>query len=368
MHSRTSMRYIGNKTRLLRFIMRKVHRLGIEPGRAHDAFAGTAAVGRALKAVGWSVVSSDLMTYSYVLQRAYIVASRTPSLTTLLHHEPLLRKAVASNTDSSTALSVVAQFLASGIDPHDGFISRHFAPSGDRMYFTSENAARIDAARLRLNTWRERRWISDDGYYLLLAALLEGADRVANTAGVYAAFIKRWQPNATRPFAMTVQPPIEGGRRSHAILGEATQVARELPNVDLLYIDPPYNARQYPGYYHVPELLARGWFDSTPQLRGKTGLLPADGQRSEWCSKRRAPQALRELLAATSARHVLVSYNSEGLIPAATLSSILADAAIEGKVQRFTHRYRRYRADSDHARRRYKGDWVDELLYYARLK
>src|SRR5262249_1348883 len=91
MPSPTSMRYIGNKTRLLRFILHALDRLGILPRRAHDAFAGTAAVGRALKAAGWSVVTSDLMTYSYVLQRAYVVTSRASSLTTLLRHEPALR-------------------------------------------------------------------------------------------------------------------------------------------------------------------------------------------------------------------------------------------------------------------------------------
>ena len=72
------MRYIGNKTRLLPFILSRLRRLGIGPGRAHDAFAGTAAVGRALKGAGWRVLSSDLMTYSYVFQRAYVVARREP--------------------------------------------------------------------------------------------------------------------------------------------------------------------------------------------------------------------------------------------------------------------------------------------------
>src|SRR5688572_33232594 len=68
-----AMRYIGNKTKLLSFLTEKIRQLGIEPGVAHDAFSGTAAVGRALKAAGWRVHSSDLMTYSYVMQRALVV-------------------------------------------------------------------------------------------------------------------------------------------------------------------------------------------------------------------------------------------------------------------------------------------------------
>src|SRR5215216_5212164 len=77
------MRYIGNKTRLLPFIRRAVRTLGLGPGAAHDAFAGTAAVARALKEDGWRVAASDVMTYSYVLQRAYVVAEREPGRDTL---------------------------------------------------------------------------------------------------------------------------------------------------------------------------------------------------------------------------------------------------------------------------------------------
>ena len=68
------MRYIGNKTRLLPFILRTLKASGVDIGSVHDAFAGTASVSRALKAKGWQVHSSDLLVSSYVFQRAYVVA------------------------------------------------------------------------------------------------------------------------------------------------------------------------------------------------------------------------------------------------------------------------------------------------------
>ncbi len=236
------------------------------------------------------------------------------------------------------------------------------------MYFSEVNAGRIDAARSALQAWRDRGWIDSSIYYILLAALLEGADRVANTAGVYAAFIKSWQPNAKRPLSIVPEQPFKGVAGSTAHRADAVSLAADLGAVDLLYIDPPYNGRQYPGYYHVPELIARGWFDGPVVLRGKTGLLPADGQRSAWCSPRRVRPALAELLAASGATHVLVSYNSEGLLPDAQLRAVLAEASVDGKVRRFSKSYRRYRADSEHAARRYSGSVVRELLYYARLR
>ncbi|HEY9478983.1 MAG TPA: DNA adenine methylase [Gemmatimonadaceae bacterium] len=369
------MRYIGNKTRLLPFLERTLRRLEIETGSAHDAFAGTASVGRALKASGWRVASSDIMTYSYVFQRAYVVAQRSPSFAALRAGDadvrralrsPAFRRAVESRGGGS--LNAVAEYLSRWLEPTRDFVTAHFAPSGGRMYFAEENAARIDAVRTRLHEWREAGLIGEDAFYILLAALIEGADRVANTAGVYAAFIKRWQPNARRALTLAPEPPVRGVRGSTAYHEDAAVTARALGPVDLLYVDPPYNGRQYVGYYHVPEIIARGWFGERPVLTGKTGLLDGRTQRSAWCSPRRVEHALSELLSATGARHVLVSYNSEGLLPEHAMRRTLAAAAVDGRVQRFTLSYRRYRADSDRDGRRYRADSVRELLYYVRMR
>jgi adenine-specific DNA-methyltransferase len=265
-------------------------------------------------------------------------------------------------------LSAVARYLTSGVSPTDGFFARNFGASGGRMYFTDDNARRIDAARTTIHDWRRRGLLSDDAFYILLAAVIEGADRVANTAGVYAAFIKTWQSNALRDFTVVAERPIMSSARCVAYQADAERVAESLGPIDLLYVDPPYNTRQYAGYYHVPELIARGWFDGDVALRGKTGLIADGDQRSAWCSRRDAPNALRRLLDVTRARHVLVSYNSEGVIRDVDLRATLRDAAVDGKVRRFARRYKRYRADSDREGRQYKGDEVRELLYYARLR
>ncbi len=375
------MRYIGNKTRLLPFLLRTIRDLGLEPGRVHDAFAGTCAVGRALHAAGWRVTSSDIMTYSYVFQRAYIAApARPPGWTRLAAAEPLVRRRLKaadahSGEDLATRdrerIEAVADHLALDLEPEEGFVTRHFAPAGGtgRMYFTDDNARRIDAARHALHRWHRRGLVSDDAFHALLAGVIEGADRVANTAGVYAAYIKTWQPNALRPFSLALEPHGAPGPRPVAHLGDAAEAARTAGPVDLLYVDPPYNTRQYPAYYHIPEIIARGWFERVPNLRGKTGLLVhGEFPRSDWNSRRRAPRALRELLAATSARHVLVSYNTEGVIRDADLQAALADAAVDGEVRRFSFDYRRYRSDSDRDGRRYRTDSLDELLYHARLR
>src|SRR3954468_24978599 len=220
------MRYIGNKTRLLPFIQRTLRSSAIPVGTVHDAFAGTASVSRALKAEGWRVHSSDLLMSSYVFQRAYVVADCA---------DPVLQR--------------MARELCA-LPPVNGFVSRYFSPAGGeesagRMYFTAANAGRIDAAREQLARWRSANDIGEDAYYLLLAGIIEGADRVANTAGVYASYMKKWQPNAKRAFSIEVEPTVSGDRPAAAYLMDATQAAREIGEIDLVYIDPPYNSRQY---------------------------------------------------------------------------------------------------------------------------
>lgn len=356
------VRYIGNKTRLLDFIHRVLHRRGITGGIAVDPFTGTASVARALKGWGFQVIASDLMEFSHVLARAYVEANAPPAFDrlapTLEPHPPTLDGAISYLNE---------------LEPEPGFTYEHFSPAGDeghrheRMYFTPENAAQIDRVRTTLEEWRQSDLIDDDAFYILLTSTIEAADRVANTAGIYAACIKRWQPNALRP--LELRPPrLTPGKPSRALRAEALSLIRELEPFDLLYIDPPYNERQYPAYYHIPELIAMGWFDGPVELRGKTGLLPDAEKRSDWSSRRRCESALEELIASARCRHILMSYNSEGLIPETTIEEVFKEYGRPETYQRYNRNYRRYRSDADGADRRYRSDRVVEYLYSVEMR
>jgi adenine-specific DNA-methyltransferase len=427
------MRYIGNKTKLLPFIAGALDRLAIPAGtRALDAFAGTAAVGAFLKSRGAAVVGCDLMTFSYVFQRAYVVADAYPRFDGL-RDDPGLRAArqrsgftalvdsrakadasrarrpaLANATDTTRPLGEMLVYLDHYLDPLTSFVSSHFAmqhtpilvaaaPDGlaaaregragrarlgvaapsiasPRMYFTLDAARRIDAIRTQLHDWHTSASITDDEYYILLATLLEAADAVANTAGVYAAYIKSWQSNALRSLRLrmpviSASPRLRRARRAHceAHLGDVSTLAPALGRFDLLYLDPPYNTRQYSAYYHVPELIATGWFGDPPVLRGKTGLLP-DAKKSEWSTRAGCVAALEQLLATADADHVVLSYNSEGIIPEAEIKRIFRAYGRAGTYRRLTRTYQRYRSDRPSASRRYTSDSVREHLYCVRLQ
>lgn len=235
------------------------------------------------------------------------------------------------------------------------------------MYFTPQNARRIDAVRETILAWKTSKVVDRRREQLLLATLIEAADRVANTTGVYASFVKSWQPNAMRPVELRPLRPVSArsGRGSTAFLGPAVELARRVGSVDLAYLDPPYNERQYPAYYHVPELLAQGW-DPPPALRGKTGLIPDADRRSEWCRRATCESALRNLLGALDARHVLLSYNDEGLLTADQIEEVFRETGDADSYTCIQQRYQRYRSDGDHAGRRYARNSVHERLHYVR--
>ena len=354
------MRYIGNKTRLLDFIGGVLLERGISSGVAVDPFTGTASVARMLKQRGFRVVASDLMEYGHVFARAYVQVAQAPDLTTL----------AGQTGENDTTLRAVARYL-DRLPQAPGFVCDQFSPTGrvgrrhGRMYFTPENAARIDAIRTTIDEWRRRDWIDDDAFHLLLAALIEAADRVANTTGVYAAFVKSWQPNALRPLHLRA-PEIVAGNGCHARRADALDTVRDAGTFDLLYLDPPYNTRQYAGYYHIPELIARGWFDGDVRTRGKTGLLDDDDRRSDWSSAVRCGAAFETLVANADCRHVVMSYNAEGIIPEATIERVFREYGAADTYRRYEHAYRRYRSDADGPRRRYRGDSVHEYLYCVR--
>lgn len=342
---RRRVRYIGNKTKLLAFIRGALRRRGVAPGRAVDPFTGTASVARELKRIGHAVTASDVMEYGRVFAEAYVVA-----------HPP--------NGHPSELPGRIAELNL--LEPEDGFFRANFSPQAPgergRMYFTPENAGRIESIRGRLDRWRGAGEIDRGQFYALLAALIEAADRVANTAGVYAAYMKRWQPNARNALKLRPPRPV-GGPDASAHRTDAVAAVAEAGRFDLLYLDPPYNERQYPAYYHVPELIARGWRDDPPDLRGKTGLLPDEDQRSDWCRRGRAADALRAVLAAADCAHVVMSYNSEGLIPPEQIRSALREWGRAVTYRRYRRRYKRYRSDADGQGRTYSGDEVVEYLY-----
>jgi adenine-specific DNA-methyltransferase len=394
------MRYIGNKTRLLDFLDQVLDSNDIRGGRAFDAFSGTASVGRHLKRRGFHVAACDVMTYSFVFQNAYVVTDAFPTFQRVLNEDEELRRLGSDRAWSQLSaeraglqtdlfgsgsaegaigaagdgIFRVFTYLEKLLSPATSMLTKHYSPfgggeEGGRMYYTANNAQRIDSIRERLHSWRTAGLLTDTEYFVLLACLLEAADAVANTAGVYAAFIKSWQSNALRPIRLPYPELVTNSNLScTAIQGDAIDAINGVGSLDVLYLDPPYNTRQYGSYYHLPELIAKGWYDGEPEIRGKTGLIDLSDKRSDWSTRGRCVDAFESLMGRARATHVLMSYNSEGIIPESDIERVLRGYGESSSYRVFERRYDRYKADSESEKRQYKADSVVEKIYYVKAR
>ncbi|MEM7165662.1 MAG: DNA adenine methylase [Planctomycetota bacterium] len=342
------MRYLGNKTALLDRISQSAAQIGFTGGTVCDLFAGSAVVGRHFRAAGNRVLANDLMESSYVFQQVFLEIAGVPEFAELREQVDL--------PPAATPFDRVVRHLEQEVEPVTGLLTRQYSPGagGERRYFTADNAARLDGMLAAVRSWREAGWLQSTEQALVIAALLNGADRVANISGTYGAYLKKWQTNAEQPLRLIVPEFVAGpvGRAHHqdafAWLPEVT--------ADLLYLDPPYNHRQYPANYHLMEIIARipveadlAAFEGS--IYGKTGLVPWQGKRSRLCSGRgsECADAFRELLQSTSIPRLVVSYSEEGIISRAEFDDILAEYAGVATLDRHLSEvpYRRFRSDAD---------------------
>lgn len=337
------MRYIGNKTRLLPEISRMLdeHADGDESTFA-DLFAGTNSVGLHFKP-RYSIISNDLLRFSNVMARAEIVANHAPSFRVLAEH---------GIPDPIAFLNgPVPDGLAGG------YMTREYSPAGPagRMFFTVENALRIDHIRDTIGCWHDDGWIDDMGFFWLLDSLIRAVSSVSNTTGTYAAYLKFWDGASRKPLRLQPVKVSGNGRRNAAYNMDAVRLAKRI-RPDVAYVDTPYNGRQYGSYYHLLETVAR-W--DKPPLHGKAGMRDTSGMQSDFSRKSKVADAMDALFSSIHARHVLVSYSTDGILPEDDMLAIIGGHA-QGDVDVRRIPYRKYGS------RIPTGKPVSELLFHYR--
>jgi len=356
------MKYIGNKQRLLDFIDGVIQKERLpQKGTFIDIFTGTTNVAQYYKKKGYRIISNDLMTYSYVFQQAYIKNNQFPNFDNLLQSKYFNINTGPLN-NKYEPLRIVIEYL-NELPGKKGFIFKHYAPDGEfkRQFFSNENAMRIDSTRGQIDNWQKEELLSEAEFYILLASLIDAADFVANISGTYGAYLKIWRSMALKPFTMLIPNLIESNLEHQIHQEDSNKIIDDLDS-DILYIDPPYNTRQYAANFHILETLAR-W--DNPKVYGKTGLRPYDDQKSAYSQKTKCQKVFADLIDKAKTDYILMSYNDEGIIPR---EFILKTLKRKGKVKIYTKEYRRFRTERDHEYRHYKvpDDRVKEMIYFVR--
>lgn len=306
------LNYIGSKKTLFN-TLDKVFKKYVTPNTVFgDLFAGTGTVAYMIQQkYKCPVITNDLQYYAYVLNRAIL--------------------AKISKDDQKIIQQKINQYnILPGVK---GFMAKKYAPP-KRKYFTLANAAKIDAMRLRLE--RDRSSLSDNVYFYLLASIIVAADRVANTSSVYASYLKEFKASALKPIQLAPYIPNTVRQQSSWYNKDVLEIIDKV-KCDVLYLDPPYNTRQYSGYYHILETIAK--YDS-PNIHGITGVR-GDLITSAFSSKVQVEQAFQTLVSKVKAKVLIMSYNDEGIVPHERMTEILKT---HGRVRLFKIPYKKFKA------------------------
>lgn len=339
------MRFIGSKTLLLKEIESIIHEKALNSTSLCDIFSGTATVARYFKK-DFKIISNDLLHFSYVLQKASIENEGYPDFSKI---KDSIKQDPFDYFDSIH----ISQESIKGVP----FIYENYSPNSksDRQYFSNGNALRIDFIRKTIEDWKIANLLEENEYYYLLAGLIESAPFVSNIAGTYGAYLKHWDKRAHKNLTMVKLETVTNNMDNKCFNKDANELIREISG-DILYIDPPYNFRQYATNYHVLETISR--YDS-PQIYGKTGLRPYQDVKSKYCTKKDVLSEFRDLIKNAQFKHIIVSYSTEGIMDIPSIESVLKEFGQKDTftIKKIPHRkYKHIASDVEHD--------LHELLFY----
>jgi len=307
------LNFIGSKLSVLEFIYNTIIRTidgKLENHSFLDIMAGTTVVAQRMYECN-GVIANDIELFSYVLANNYIGLS------------------LDADTQQE-CVDIINQL--NNLKPLRGYITNTYSPLGGKMYYTEHNAMKLDAACVYARRYEGHRL-----YYFVVASILESADRVANVACNYESYLKQFKSSAVKPIEFLPALPL-----SHVTNGKVYRLdALELTkfvSADIVYIDPPYNRRQYGSMYRVLNTIAKCCSTRYQDYSSDNYI------RSQLCYKSNAARYLNELLKRLKCRYVFMSYNDEGIL---SLNEIKKMFSKHGVYDRYTYVKRRFNSHSD---------------------
>lgn len=315
------IKYAGSKLRLLPYILQLTHK--VKPKTVLDGFAGTTRVSQALAKSGYQVIANDVAVWSRVFGLCYLKNKRDKK-----YYQELI--------DELNALP-----------GRDGWFTEHYGgyanggaaskTNGLKKPFQIHNTRKLDAIRVKIDEMS----LDEIEEAVLLTNLILALDEVESTLGHYASYLNEWSPRSYNTMRLTVPMLFESRYENQVLQSDIFDVVENV-QVDLAYFDPPYGSNnekmppsrvRYAAYYHLWTTIC---LNDKPKLFGKA-MRRADSSdtiassvfeefRQNDSGKFVATEAIRELIARTNAKYILLSYSSGGRATAKELDEILSDA------------------------------------------
>ena len=310
----TMLTCIGNKRKLVNNIKEIIDevRLLLNKDKINivDGFAGSSVVSRELSYVSNDIYTNDMELYSYLMAKCYLVKPTDEQIVRIINH-----------ISNMNLLSINGPYV-------EGIISRNYAPKdtedikeGERCFYTRENALIIDTLRkyIELN-------VEDDVKDYCITPLLNKASINVNTAGVFKGFYKDNNigcfggkgkfalSRIKKPIVLDL--PIWNNEKYNSFPSnkDINVLVNDLPdNIDIMYLDPPYNQHPYGSNYFMLNIIAT---NEEPFDLSKVSGIPSNWNKSNYNSRLKAIDSMKHLLenGLSKSIYLLISYNNEGII------------------------------------------------------
>ncbi|MDC3958613.1 DNA adenine methylase [Polyangium jinanense] len=327
------IKYAGSKQKLLPHIIALAKK--VRPRTVLDGFAGTTRVSQAFAQNGYLVIANDVSVWSEVFGQCYLLNERPQS-----HYVPLIEH-------------------LNNLPPEDGWFTENYGGDpgdgtsvgvdGLKKPWQRHNTRRLDAIRNEI----DRLSLTPVERAVLLTSLIYALDEVDSTLGHFASYLHDWSPRSYKTMQLRT-PALLQRRASHQVYRK--DIFELLPDVkvDLAYLDPPYGSNnekmpasriRYAAYYHLWTSVC---LNDRPSVFGKarrrsdTSDVVATSVFEEFRSDSQgrliAVDAIRRVLHATKARHIILSYSSGGRATAEQLNDAIAQIGRLLEVVELDHR------------------------------
>jgi len=352
-------RYLGNKQTILPDIATAISECANDTDLVCDAFSGTLSVTLALKKAGYRVASNDINYFSHIYGQAFLIPSSLPtvdaeSMIGKKHFQEYREVCIATATalkgnpgfrfldkekqfEAYTHILILARFLEKSTEPaipsnyrgshifdtyspigkNSNFVSSR-GTTGNRAFFSPSNAKQIDRALCFLRYWWREGMMELHTHSLLLSMLMDGIEKVSNTQGTYHDFPRRFVDQRSLRSLILGVPAMDDvlvPKKKHILGCEEDSLAfvKRLPPRCVLYLDPPYNFRQYSTYYFMPNVICKyhlienlsEYFSGIEYVRGQN---MKDCFDSPFCRRNAFIPALEQLIVTSRPRMVILSY------------------------------------------------------------
>ncbi|MFQ3550225.1 MAG: DNA adenine methylase, partial [Armatimonadota bacterium] len=324
-------RYLGNKYKLLDFIDTIVREKCGEINSFCDIFSGTGVVSQRFNNESIKIISNDILKSNFI---------------------PLNTFFKTVNIDKNQIIEKI-NYLNSIESKSDNYFSDNYA----NKFFTLENARKIGVIRDEIDMIKS----NQDEHNILLTSLIYAVDKVANTVGHYDAYRKNIDNIA--PVKLLIPLIDTHYNHNNEVFNEDANLLINRIETDVLYIDPPYNSRQYCDTYHLLENLVT-W--KKPKVYGKAGKMERSDIKSRYCTNQ-AVKAFYDLIINANTKHIIVSYNNTGNNKDNRSNARISDNQIiqilqqRGTVEVFEYRYKAFSTGRSES----KGH--TERLFYCRV-